>query len=317
MKAFFFIVAIGVTAVLLILFVVGLSATSSSSTDHASMPNENLGAQQQVHAANEAVNVGYWTYRCNGAAWRDVISTGFDVVRPDARFLVVDVSLVNNDKSESYRAPMKLIDGEGREFSESSESFELPNSLSALKSLNPSVATRGLVLFDIPPTGTYRLQVSGGFTSDEKVLIELPIKAAAIVGTNAPNPVQQKPTNFDDAEKTPEVPTSNNAVAVAFNRVVATRVNAVWQPNDVDLSTPVGSQAIVLFDISKDGRPDNVRIGKSSGSPTLDESGMKAVQRIQTFGALPEGIGGEVVSDTYTFTYQGHTEVSSLPNQGH
>src|SRR5229473_1950464 len=43
----------------------------------------------------------------------------------------------------------------------------------------------------------------------------------------------------------------------------------------------------ITFDIMKDGHPANVQVEQSSGVPSLDISASRAIQRIDTFGALP------------------------------
>jgi len=91
---------------------------------------------------------------------------------PDAVFLVVDLAIRNNDKTSSTLPPLKLVDTEGREYDESSKAWAQQNNFGVLKSLNPSVVSRGYAVFDVPK-GQYKLQVSGGFTSGDRTLIEL------------------------------------------------------------------------------------------------------------------------------------------------
>ena len=43
----------------------------------------------------------------------------------------------------------------------------------------------------------------------------------------------------------------------------------------------------VTFDIKRDGHPANVQVEQSSGVPSLDQSAVRALQRIDTFGPLP------------------------------
>jgi protein TonB len=58
----------------------------------------------------------------------------------------------------------------------------------------------------------------------------------------------------------------------------------------------------VIFVIARDGTVNNIRLSQSSGSPTLDTSAVRAVQRVETFGPLPPGYSGSNVSVEYTFT---------------
>lgn len=42
-----------------------------------------------------------------------------------------------------------------------------------VKTLNPGVASRGYVVFDVPPNGEYTVQLSGGFGSGERALVTI------------------------------------------------------------------------------------------------------------------------------------------------
>ncbi len=61
---------------------------------------------------------------------------------------------------------------------------------------------------------------------------------------------------------------------------------------------------LYLFDISRSGSPSNVRIEQSSGIPSLDLSAVRALQRIDTFGPLPQGYNGNYVSVEFWFDYR-------------
>ena len=56
---------------------------------------------------------------------------------------------------------------------------------------------------------------------------------------------------------------------------------------EVDPRTPAGSRAYILFTIRRDGSPTDVKMDRSSGSPTLDRACMRAAQRVDTYGPLP------------------------------
>jgi hypothetical protein len=120
------------------------------------------------YGIGQNVSVGYWTYRCLGVRWQRSIGSEY----ADARFLVVDLVIGNNDKTASSLPPMKLLDEHDREYDESSKSIFLERSFGTLKSLNPGVYSRGYVVFDVPP-GKYVLKVSGGYTSGQSATIEL------------------------------------------------------------------------------------------------------------------------------------------------
>jgi protein TonB len=84
--------------------------------------------------------------------------------------------------------------------------------------------------------------------------------------------------------------------------IIQRKVQQAWYVYEVS-GTPAGSKASVTFSIARDGTPSNIRISQSSGSPTLDSSAVRAVQRIESFGPLPPGYSKSSVSVEYTFTY--------------
>jgi protein TonB len=89
--------------------------------------------------------------------------------------------------------------------------------------------------------------------------------------------------------------------------VITRKVRQNWYIQEVDPSTPVGRQVTVTFLVARDGSPSQIRIVSSSGSPSLDTSALRAVQRVETFGPLPAGYAGSSLSVAYTFTYDQNT----------
>lgn len=85
---------------------------------------------------------------------------------------------------------------------------------------------------------------------------------------------------------------------------ITRRVSENWYKQEVDPLTPQGAQAVVIFSIARDGTPSNFRIGRSSGSPSLDTSAIRAAQRVDSFGPLPPAYNGSSVDVAYTFTYE-------------
>ena len=111
----------------------------------------------------------------------------------------------------------------------------------------------------------------------------------------AGNPGQNNPINITGGGQGFDYP--------YYVGIIQRKVREAWYTQEVDPRTSTGSQAKVIFSISRDGTPSNVRISKSSGSPTLDTSAMRAVQRVESFGPLPPGYSGSYVSVEYTFSY--------------
>jgi protein TonB len=72
-----------------------------------------------------------------------------------------------------------------------------------------------------------------------------------------------------------------------------------WYKQEVDPGTPDGSRVFLSFSVSRAGEPSGVRIAQSSGSPTLDSSCVRAVQRVDTYGPLPSGYTGSSLQVSY------------------
>jgi|SRR5215469_11722405 len=85
-----------------------------------------------------------------------------------------------------------------------------------------------------------------------------------------------------------------------YVQVVNSKVSNNWYTMEVG---PAANphRVYIIFDIERDGSPSNVRIEQSSGVPALDQSAVRAVQRIDTFGPPPSG---NKVSVEFWFDYQ-------------
>ncbi len=88
-----------------------------------------------------------------------------------------------------------------------------------------------------------------------------------------------------------------------YTDVVARKVHQAWE-SEVNPSVVSAKRVYILFDISRNGTPSNVRIEQSSGVPSLDQSAVRALQRIDTFGPLPQGYSGSYVSVEFWFDYR-------------
>ena len=72
-----------------------------------------------------------------------------------------------------------------------------------------------------------------------------------------------------------------------------------WYKEEVDPSTREGARVYLTFTVHRDGSPSNVGVQQSSGSPTLDSSCVRAVQRTDTYGPLPSGYTGSTLLVQY------------------
>jgi len=64
-------------------------------------------------------------------------------------------------------------------------------------------------------------------------------------------------------------------------------VGSKWNKYQVNPATPKGARAYVVFTIHRDGSVSDLKTDQSSGSPTLDNSCLLAVRRVDSFVALP------------------------------
>lgn len=85
--------------------------------------------------------------------------------------------------------------------------------------------------------------------------------------------------------------------------VVARKVHQAWE-SEVNPNVISAKRVYILFDIARNGVPSNVRIEQSSGVPSLDQSAVRALQRIDTFGPLPAGYRGSSISVEFWFDYK-------------
>jgi len=73
----------------------------------------------------------------------------------------------------------------------------------------------------------------------------------------------------------------------------------------VDANVPPGNSAEMWFEVNRDGSLSNVKVGKPSGWDSLDYACMRAVQRTETVGALPEDYKLRAMPATFACTYTG------------
>src|SRR5580704_1909487 len=89
-----------------------------------------------------------------------------------------------------------------------------------------------------------------------------------------------------------------------YVRVVQQKVSENWLKYEVDPGVTESRRVYLMFDITRDGRPGNVTVEQSSGVPSLDQSAVRALQRIDTFGPLPSDYSSNKVSVEFWFDYK-------------
>jgi len=72
-----------------------------------------------------------------------------------------------------------------------------------------------------------------------------------------------------------------------YVRGINAKMTSSWYKQEVDPRTPAGDRVYLFFTVQRDGTVSGIRLDRSSGSPTLDQSCLRAAQRVDTFGPLP------------------------------
>jgi len=86
--------------------------------------------------------------------------------------------------------------------------------------------------------------------------------------------------------------------------VVRRKVSDNWMKYEVDPRINDARRVYIYFEINRSGQPSNIRVEQSSGIPSLDQSAVRALQRIDTFGPLPAGYNGNYVAVEFWFDYR-------------
>lgn len=89
-----------------------------------------------------------------------------------------------------------------------------------------------------------------------------------------------------------------------YVRVVQQKVSENWLKYEIDPRITDARRVYLTFDIARAGQPTNVEVEQSSGVPSLDQSAVRAIQRIDTFGPLPSDYSGSKVSVEFWFDYK-------------
>lgn len=82
------------------------------------------------------------------------------------------------------------------------------------------------------------------------------------------------------------------------------KIAQVWAMYQVGAGVPKGARVTVSFEIDRSGRPSKVSISQPSGYAALDQSATATLQRVDTFGALPDTYRGSSVLVSFYFEAQ-------------
>jgi len=170
-------------------------APSQASDAGQSQTTEPSASEPPTYDTGQQFSIGYWSYSCHDAYWTPVLGVfdPYSAEHANGEFIVVDITAQNNDTSSSTVPPFQLRDQEGRTYDESSAGMLRRGFFSGLEQLNPGVAERGSVAFDVPPDRQYVLVVSGGIESGKTAIVTLPMsrpqsdqKSAPVDGAGTP-----------------------------------------------------------------------------------------------------------------------------------
>lgn len=85
-----------------------------------------------------------------------------------------------------------------------------------------------------------------------------------------------------------------------YVRQMNQRISQQWYTQTLDAGAQ-GRRVYLTFRIDRDGTPNNVKIVQSSGDQLLDASAVRALERIDSLGPLPEGYSGSYINVQYYF----------------
>jgi protein TonB len=76
-----------------------------------------------------------------------------------------------------------------------------------------------------------------------------------------------------------------------------------WLLYEIDPNVKAPHRAYIEFEINRSGSASNVHLVQTSGVPTLDLSALRAIQRVDNFGRLPDGYRGSQITVEFWFDY--------------
>ncbi len=85
-----------------------------------------------------------------------------------------------------------------------------------------------------------------------------------------------------------------------YVRQLTQKVAQQWYTQTLDSGAP-GHRVTLSFRVGRDGTPSDIAVARPSGDATLDSSALRALQRIDSFGPLPEGYSGSYINVQYFF----------------
>jgi hypothetical protein len=125
----------------------------------------------EVFRVWDAVSVGSFEYRVIGTQWSDKLSDNKLLdSKPDATYFILELQITNISSKPATIPRFRLVDENGSQHASSSKSWRLNEDIQ-IESLNPSVTTKGFIVFDVPQDLSYTLLVSESLLSSKTASI--------------------------------------------------------------------------------------------------------------------------------------------------
>jgi hypothetical protein len=175
------ITALSLLGTIILLMMIGLPPSSSSSDSHSeTIANAENTADTQPsseasnhYAIGDQFQVGYTQYKVLSKKWQRQLGNEYFGSTADGRYLLIRIQVKNLDREERMVPQFTLVDETGAEYKESHDSLYLGKEAQFMKSLNPSVQTKLIALFDVPPEHHYTLRLRGGYWSSDEAFVKL------------------------------------------------------------------------------------------------------------------------------------------------
>jgi len=85
-----------------------------------------------------------------------------------------------------------------------------------------------------------------------------------------------------------------------YSTLIKQKVESQWLTSMLDANA-AGHRVSITFQVERDGTLTHIQIEHPSGDATLDQSALRALQRVDTFGPLPDGYTGSHINVQYYF----------------
>jgi hypothetical protein len=135
----------------------------------------------------DRITVGPISYNIIQTEWKGELGNGVMGLRyPQSRFLIMTISVTNGGGSE-ISIPLLTLEGNNKEYQESSDGQGVDQWMGLLRTLAPAETRQGKVVFDVPLT-SYRLRLTdgGGAGTEKTVWVDIPLRMDMNQGIEVP-----------------------------------------------------------------------------------------------------------------------------------